>query len=91
MLILHCQDKNEMVAIAKNTPGLMINIYDQEDGMLINLSTADHNVEALVKGKRACIALYNDLLAGTVEVDDIFVGAPTGTGDEDEEDEDLDD
>lgn len=93
MLTLHCKEKNEVVSVKNNDSCLLVNIYEQEDGMLINIQDNTVNVECLIHQTQDALALYTDLMAGKIiSVDDIFTGVPDDMEDKGEdEDEDEDD
>ena len=94
MLTMHCAEKNEVVAVHRLAADLLVNVYEQEDGMLINVQSQEHNVEALLTAKQPALDLYTKLMSGEiVAVDDIFIGnapqQPEGYDPEDGDDEDF--
>lgn len=94
MLILHCAETNEMVAIPSNNPSLMINIFRQEDGMLISLRDENRSIEGLKRDVDIPVMdLYKELMSGNpLTVDALYNSEDAldeGT-DENVEDDDTD-
>lgn len=85
MIKLHHSKENEIVVV--DSKDSTINIYHQEDGMLISIESPVSSVEALLENKTTdAKQIYESLIKGDwFDVDAIYV---YGAGDADEEDED---
>lgn len=87
-LKISCPEKNEVMVF--NAADATVDIWEQDDGMLVEISTATIAAQGLITDKsRKARAIYEALETGNfLEVDDIFT-INALTDDEGDEDEDL--
>lgn len=92
MGVINCKTSNELVSVNLANPALVVNIYEQDNGMLIALSDGLHDIQALQYAKRPATDVLAELEAkGQLEADELYVVTPTSDGsDEDEDGEDAD-
>lgn len=93
MPVILCKATNELVSFSYPNPGMLTNIYEQEDGILVSLNDGTHNIEALLTAKQPVLDVLRKLeLTDVFEVDQLYVGRAeehegedAGDGDEDED------
>lgn len=91
MYKLYCQEKNEFLAVPKK--GTTVDVFEQEDGMVIMLLTPESKIEALIENSEThARVLWEQLDRGEVlEVSNTYLFSAIDAADEDEdEDEDED-
>lgn len=100
MAIIYCPTSKELVSFNQNNTALVINIYEQEDGILVAADTGSAyspNIEALLSNEKSGttpLDVFKKIHAGEVLiVDELFVGEKVDDledGDEDLEEGDAD-
>lgn len=92
MIILYCKQTNELVSVPFEDI-TFCNIYQQEDGILINVVGESFNIEALrtniVPVPEVYKELFNSSNNGFIEVDALFI-RDVDSLEESEEEEDND-
>lgn len=87
---ISCTEKNEVVVF--NAADATVNIWEQDDGMLVEVNTTTISAQGLIKSKsRSALDLYGTLESGNfLNVDDLFVVNVLEDEDDEEEDEEMD-
>lgn len=89
MGVIYCKTSNELVSFNFANPALVINIYEQDNGMLVALSDGVHDVQALQYAKREATEVLAELeTKERFEADELFMAG--GPGDDEDEDGDSD-
>ena len=89
MGVIYCEESNELVAFNFANPALVINIYEQDNGMLVALSDGLHDIQALQYAKRPATDVLAELeTAPHFAADELFVVTPSSADEEGEEGED---
>lgn len=87
MGVIYCKTSNELVSFNLANPSLVINVYEQDNGMLVALSDGLHDIQALQYAKRPATDVLAELETEPHFIaDELFVVTPSSSG-EDEEDE----
>lgn len=89
MYKIFCPTKNE-IAVIPDEKNVLINIWHQDDGMLVSVETPISTVEGLLKdSNESALSIYEKLEKGEVlKVDGIYVSSTVDV-EEGEEDEEL--
>lgn len=89
MGVIYCKTSNELVSVNLANPALVVNIYEQDNGMLVALSDGIHDIQALQYAKRPATDVLAELeTAPHFAADELFVVMPSSAGEDEEEDGD---
>ena len=89
MGVIYCKESNELVSFNFANPALVINVYEQDNGMLVALSDGLHDIQALQYAKRPATDVLAELeTAPHFAADELFVVTPSSADAEGEEGED---
>ncbi len=88
MGVIYCKESNELVSFNFANPALVINIYEQDNGMLVALSDGLHDIQALQYAKRPATEVLAELeTANQFIADELFVVTPSSADEEGEDEE----
>jgi len=91
MGVIYCKESNELVAFNFANPAMVINIYEQDNGMLVAFSDGLHDIQALQYAKRPATEVLAELKTENPFIaDELFVVTPSSADAEGEDDEDED-
>lgn len=95
-LVIYCASSNETVSV-RSEDITLVNVFSQDNGMLINVVGTSFNIEALQTKIRSALEVHSDVVnavnseMGILEVDNLYIrDIDSLSSDEDESDEDDD-